>query len=144
MRIFLHEKSIADQSDERIYDMTPVGEQRQWKHLKMNPWGETPTVQRFIVVDEHEPENLIYDPNFLGFARTTDFVLIQVTSTVGNGKKLKFRLAICGQTRCPFRQAVHSLRPTTGTPMALGTNRVTKGRWPLTTHLPHAFRPSWH
>ncbi len=26
-----------------IYDMSPVGEQRGWKHLKMNQWGETPT-----------------------------------------------------------------------------------------------------
>jgi glutathione S-transferase len=38
LRIFLHEKGIADQFDERIYDMTSVGEQRQWRHLKMNPW----------------------------------------------------------------------------------------------------------
>jgi glutathione S-transferase len=45
LRIFLHEKGIADQFNERIYDMTPVGEQRQWKHLKMNPWGETPTLE---------------------------------------------------------------------------------------------------
>jgi glutathione S-transferase len=45
LRLFVHEKGIADQFEERIYDMTPVGEQRQWKHLKMNPWGETPTLQ---------------------------------------------------------------------------------------------------
>jgi hypothetical protein len=45
LRIFLHEKGIADQFDERIYDMTPVGEHRQWRHLKMNPWGETPTLE---------------------------------------------------------------------------------------------------
>ena len=45
LRIFLHEKGIADQFNERIYDMTPVGEQRQWRHLKMNPWGETPTLE---------------------------------------------------------------------------------------------------
>ena len=45
LRLFMHEKGIADQFDERIYDMTPVGEQRQWKHLKMNPWGETLTLQ---------------------------------------------------------------------------------------------------
>jgi glutathione S-transferase len=45
LRIFLHEKGIADQFDEQVYNMTPVGEQRQWKHLKMNPWGETPTLQ---------------------------------------------------------------------------------------------------
>ena len=45
LRIFLHEKGIADQVDEQVYDMSPLGEQRQWKHLKMNPWGETPTLR---------------------------------------------------------------------------------------------------
>lgn len=45
VRLFMHEKGIADPFDERIYDMTPVGEQRQWRHLKMNPWGETPTLE---------------------------------------------------------------------------------------------------
>jgi phenylpyruvate tautomerase PptA (4-oxalocrotonate tautomerase family) len=51
---------------------------------------KAPDGDRFIVVNEHEPENLIYDPNFLGFERTPDFVLIQVTSTVGNDKESKF------------------------------------------------------
>lgn len=45
LRIFLHEKGIADRFNERVYDMTPVGEQRQWRHLKMNLWGETPTLE---------------------------------------------------------------------------------------------------
>lgn len=45
LRIFLHEKGIADRFDEQVYNMSPVGEQRQWKHLKMNPWGETPTLE---------------------------------------------------------------------------------------------------
>jgi hypothetical protein len=44
LRIFMHEKGIADQFNETIYDMSPVGEQRSWKHLKMNQWGETPTL----------------------------------------------------------------------------------------------------
>lgn len=44
LRLFMHEKGIADQFSEQIYDMTPGGEQRQWPHLKMNPWGETPTL----------------------------------------------------------------------------------------------------
>lgn len=44
LRLFMHEKGIADHFAEQIYDMTPGGEQRQWPHLKMNPWGETPTL----------------------------------------------------------------------------------------------------
>jgi glutathione S-transferase len=45
LRLFMHEKGIADQFEEVIYDMTPGGEQRTWRHLKMNPWGETPTLE---------------------------------------------------------------------------------------------------
>jgi len=51
---------------------------------------KAPDGDRFIVINEHDPENLIYDPNFLGFSRTPDFILIQVTSTVGNDKATKF------------------------------------------------------
>ena len=45
VRLFLHEKGIADAFDEVVYDMAPGGEQRHWRHLKMNPWGETPTLE---------------------------------------------------------------------------------------------------
>ena len=44
LRLFIHEKGIAEHVDEVIYDMAPGGEQRKWPHLKMNPWGETPTL----------------------------------------------------------------------------------------------------
>jgi phenylpyruvate tautomerase PptA (4-oxalocrotonate tautomerase family) len=50
---------------------------------------KAPDGDRFIVVGEHSAENLIYDPNFLGMKRSPDFILIQVTSTVGNDKDLK-------------------------------------------------------
>jgi phenylpyruvate tautomerase PptA (4-oxalocrotonate tautomerase family) len=50
---------------------------------------KAPDGDRFIVVGEHAPENLIYDPEFLGMKRSPDFILIQVTSTVGNNKEAK-------------------------------------------------------
>jgi phenylpyruvate tautomerase PptA (4-oxalocrotonate tautomerase family) len=50
---------------------------------------KAPDGDRFVVVSEHSPENLIYDPNFLGMKRSADFILIQVTSTVGNNKESK-------------------------------------------------------
>jgi len=50
---------------------------------------KAPDGDRFVVVSEHAPENLIYDPNFLGMKRSPDFILIQVTSTVGNNKDSK-------------------------------------------------------
>jgi phenylpyruvate tautomerase PptA (4-oxalocrotonate tautomerase family) len=50
---------------------------------------KAPDGDRFIVINEHTADNLIYDPNFLGFNRSADFLLIQVTSTVGNDKNSK-------------------------------------------------------
>ena len=45
LRLFMHEKGIVGEIEEIVYDMAPGGEQRRWPHLKMNPWGETPTLQ---------------------------------------------------------------------------------------------------
>ena len=45
---------------------------------------KAPDGDRFVVINEHKPENLVYDPSFLGMKRSPDFILIQVTSTVGN------------------------------------------------------------
>ncbi len=45
---------------------------------------------RFVVINEHEPANLIYDVNFLGWDRSPDFLMIQVTSTVGNNEEAKY------------------------------------------------------
>ena len=50
---------------------------------------KAPDGDRFIVVSEHAAENLIYDVRFLGMERSPDFILIQVTSTVGNNKEAK-------------------------------------------------------
>jgi phenylpyruvate tautomerase PptA (4-oxalocrotonate tautomerase family) len=50
---------------------------------------KAPEGDRFIVVNEHESESLIYDRTFLDMDRSSDFILIQVTSTVGNAKDLK-------------------------------------------------------
>ena len=50
---------------------------------------KAPDGDRFIVVNEHSPENLIYDQHFLGMDRSPDFMLIQVTSTVGNNQESK-------------------------------------------------------
>ncbi len=56
---------------------------------------EAPDGDRFMVINEHAPENFMFDPNFLGIQRTPDLIYIQVTSTVGNTKEQKvafFRL----------------------------------------------------
>ncbi len=65
---------------------------------------KAPDGDRFIVVNEHEPENLIYDRTFLGMDRSPDFILIQVTSTVGNTKDLN----------SPSTDTAHLLTTSTG------------------------------
>jgi len=50
---------------------------------------KAPDGDRFISIGEHSAENLIYDKHFLGWDRSSDFILIQVTSTVGNNKESK-------------------------------------------------------
>ncbi len=50
---------------------------------------KAPDGDRFMVIGEHEPENFVFDPNFLDIPRTPDLIYIQVTSTVGNTKEQK-------------------------------------------------------
>ena len=40
VRLFMLEKGIESHIEESIFNMAPGGEQRNWPHLKMNPWGE--------------------------------------------------------------------------------------------------------
>ena len=46
LRLFRQQKGVADQFAGRVYGMTRAGEHWQWRHLKMSPWGEPPTLQR--------------------------------------------------------------------------------------------------
>jgi phenylpyruvate tautomerase PptA (4-oxalocrotonate tautomerase family) len=50
---------------------------------------KAPDGDRFIVISEKSPDNLIYDKDFLDFDRSPDFLLIQVFSTVGNKQETK-------------------------------------------------------
>jgi phenylpyruvate tautomerase PptA (4-oxalocrotonate tautomerase family) len=42
-----------------------------------------PELDRFQILSEHEPGDLVYDPGYLGIARTNDIVIIQLTISVG-------------------------------------------------------------
>ncbi|GAA5922669.1 glutathione S-transferase family protein [Sporobolomyces koalae] len=44
IRLLSYEKGIHDRLEEKKLNMTPVGEQRQWRHLKVNPYGECPAL----------------------------------------------------------------------------------------------------
>jgi phenylpyruvate tautomerase PptA (4-oxalocrotonate tautomerase family) len=50
---------------------------------------KAPDGDRFIVINEHAPDNFVFDPHFLGIERSPDLIMIQVTSTVGNTKEQK-------------------------------------------------------
>jgi phenylpyruvate tautomerase PptA (4-oxalocrotonate tautomerase family) len=42
-----------------------------------------PTDDRFQLISEHEPPNLLFDPTYLGIRRTEDLVMIQITWNEG-------------------------------------------------------------
>ena len=44
---------------------------------------DVPAKDRFQILTEHEPGDLVYDPEYLGIARTDDIVMINITLSVG-------------------------------------------------------------
>jgi len=66
-----------------------------------------PERDRFQILSEHEPGDLVYDPGYLGIARTNDIVIIQLTISAGRTlaqKRALFRriadnLAVLGVRR---------------------------------------------
>jgi 4-oxalocrotonate tautomerase len=42
-----------------------------------------PPLDRFQLLTEHEPGDLIYDSNYLGIARSADLVIVQITLSAG-------------------------------------------------------------
>ena len=52
---------------------------------------DAPREDRFQIITEHSPNDLIYDPNYLGIARGDDIVMVQITLSAGRkpGQKRK-------------------------------------------------------
>lgn len=48
-------------------------------HAAMVEAANVPPLDRFQILTEHAPEDLIYDASYLGIARTDDIVMIQIT-----------------------------------------------------------------
>src|SRR5687767_7669659 len=42
-----------------------------------------PPLDRFQLLTEHEPGDLVYDSNYLGIARSSDLVIVQITLNAG-------------------------------------------------------------
>ncbi|SIO58127.1 Tautomerase enzyme [Bradyrhizobium erythrophlei] len=51
-----------------------------------------PANDRFQVIAEHDAENFVYDPNYLGIARSDDLVIIQITWNEGRTTEQKKQL----------------------------------------------------
>jgi phenylpyruvate tautomerase PptA (4-oxalocrotonate tautomerase family) len=48
-----------------------------------------PKDDRFQVINEHEPENFVINPSYLGIQRTGDGIVIQLTLNAGRGIEQK-------------------------------------------------------
>ena len=48
-----------------------------------------PENDRFQVIQEHDANGLVYDPDYLGIARTDDFISIQITWNEGRDTEQK-------------------------------------------------------
>jgi phenylpyruvate tautomerase PptA (4-oxalocrotonate tautomerase family) len=48
-----------------------------------------PEKDRFQIITEHTPEDLIYDPSYLDIARSDDVLLVQITISAGRSLELK-------------------------------------------------------
>ena len=42
-----------------------------------------PALDRFQVLTEHAPGDIVYDSSYLGIARTSDILIVQITLSVG-------------------------------------------------------------
>jgi phenylpyruvate tautomerase PptA (4-oxalocrotonate tautomerase family) len=59
-----------------------------------------PEADRFQLLTEHEPGDLVYDPGYLGIARTSDIVIVQMTVSAGR---------TLGQKRALFKRIADNL-----------------------------------
>lgn len=52
-------------------------------HLALVETFDVPAKDRFQILTEHEPGDLLYDPEYLGIARSDGIVVINMTVSVG-------------------------------------------------------------
>jgi phenylpyruvate tautomerase PptA (4-oxalocrotonate tautomerase family) len=53
---------------------------------------DVPALDRFQLLTEHEPGDLVYDSSYLGIARTDNIAIIQITMSAGRTLAQKRRL----------------------------------------------------
>jgi len=61
-------------------------------HQAMVETIDAPAQDRFQVITEHSPNELIYDPNYFGVKRDDNIVIVQITMSFGRKPPQKRRL----------------------------------------------------
>ena len=67
-----------------------------------------PPLDRFQLLTEHEPGDIVYDSNYLGIARSSDIVIVQITLSVGRTleqKRASLRASMDSPTMAGVRLA---------------------------------------
>ena len=77
-------------------------------HRAMVETIDVPERDRFQLLTEHEPGDLVYDSSYLGVARTDNIVVIQIT--ISAGRSLEKKRALYRAIAANLRKAV-GLRP---------------------------------
>jgi len=74
----------------------PAGKPAAWKravadsvHAALVETAGVPIDDRFQILSEQTPDLRIVDPNYLGIARTVDFVLVQIFLSMGRSDAIK-------------------------------------------------------
>lgn len=58
-------------------------------HRAMVETIDVPAKDRFQILSEHDPEDFVYDREYLGIARSRDLVIVQITLAAGRSLYLK-------------------------------------------------------
>jgi 4-oxalocrotonate tautomerase len=61
-------------------------------HQAMIDAIDAPAQDRFQIITEHSPNDLIYDPSYLGIDRSDDIVMVQITLSAGRKPPQKGKL----------------------------------------------------
>ena len=92
-------------------------------HRAMVETIKVPELDKFQVVTEHDAEGLVYDPSYLGIARTDGVVFIQIT--LNSGRALEAKKALYARIAELLREAP-GVRPED---VVISLVEVTKENW---------------
>ena len=92
-------------------------------HRAMVETIKVPELDKFQVVTEHDAEGLVYDPSYLGIARTDGVVFIQIT--LNAGRTLEAKKALYARIAALLQEAP-GVRPED---VLISLVEVTKENW---------------